>query len=137
MLDILGQQDPKRSIGVQKVSGLDDSHGHALAILSGDLLQPGGIVERLWASFLDRESSLRTVGQDVDDGAELVRAIIVSESAAVPQASVGTTDLRPPCVDRAAAALALVFARDATEFRQLVDAKHRAAQRTCSTGTAA
>jgi len=135
MLDILGQQYPKRSIGVQKVSGLDDSHRHALAILTGDLLQPGGSVERLRAGFLDRESSLRALGQDVDDGAEFVRAIIVSESAAMPQASVGATDLGSSLMDRAATALALVFARDATELRQLADTKHRAAQRTCSADT--
>lgn len=136
MLDILGQQHPKRPIGIEKAPGRDDSHGHDLAILTGDLLQPGGSFERTRLGFLDRKSSLCTLGQDVDDGAESVRTILVAESASVPQASVGATDLGSLCVDRAAATLALVFARDATELRQLVDTKHRAAQRARSAATA-
>jgi hypothetical protein len=78
------QQDPKWAIGVEKVSRLDDSHRHAFAVLVRDFLQPVRAVEGVGPGFLDRESGLGALGQDVDNGAESVGPVFVAEPTAEP-----------------------------------------------------
>ena len=58
-----------------------------------------------------------------------VRTILVAKGPLEPQTSIGSADLRPTGVNRAAALRALVATGDAAELTDLVDPQHAAAQR--------
>jgi hypothetical protein len=106
----LREQDAKWAVGIEEVTGFDNSNRHGLAILCGDFPQPGGRIECAGMSFLDRKPGFRSDTQDVDDGPEFGRAIMFPEPARQPKAFITTADLWPSFVNRTAARFALVFA---------------------------
>lgn len=131
-----GQQDAKWAVGIEDVSGFDDSHGNALAILRGNFLKSRRSVVRAGASFLDREAGFRAQGQDIDDRTQLVGTVAVRESPGQPETVIAATNLRSTLVNRAAKAyrfsvfarLALMLAVDSAELLEFVDPEHGATQ---------
>src|SRR5262245_62070074 len=123
------QEHAEAALGVEHVRRVGDPDRHARAILLRDLAQPRRALEGAGESLADLEPDGARLRYHVEHRAERVGPVLLTQRAAEPEAAIGAADPRPPLVDRATAAGALVHARSAAELAQLVDPEHGAAQR--------
>lgn len=133
MFDSVSQQHTIGSVGVEVVTGFDDAHRKGVTNLLRDLLETRRAIEGLGDGFLHGQPGFGTDGQEVDDGSETIRPVLLAESTREPQAGVGATNPRPGFVDRASSASTLVLTGDTTELLEFVDTEDRATQRTGAT----
>ena len=122
------KEHAKGSVGIEDVVGRNDSNGHRDSKLFCDLLKTRRRIEGARLGLLNTESGRHSLGEDVDDGVEPVRSIVVAQSASQPEAAVGTADSGTLGVDSAAALGPLMDAGRASELAQLVDPKDAAAE---------
>lgn len=102
LLDAVGQQDPKGSIGIHHVLGVADPHGHLFTVALGDRLQRRRGIKGPSPRLANRQPQPDARRLEIDDATEAVGSLVVLESTLEPEAAIAAADRRPRRVDAAA-----------------------------------